>query len=64
MPDGVVAGGRQFEAGHLPQEPVRDLEQDAGPVAGVGLGARRPPVLQVAERTDGELDDPPGWRAP
>ena len=58
--DGVLAHGREAEAGYLPQEPVRDLEQDAGPVTGVGLGSRRPSVLQVAERTHGELDDPPG----
>jgi hypothetical protein len=35
--DGVGAGLGQLEAGDLTEEGVRDLEQDARAVAGVGL---------------------------
>ena len=46
--DGVGAGGRQREVDDLAQERVRDLDQDAGAVAGVGLGAAGAAVLEVA----------------
>ena len=38
---GVAPGVGQSQASHLPIEPVRDLEEDAGAVAGVHLGAGR-----------------------
>ena len=55
--DAVGARGRQREVDHGPQEPVGDLEQDPGAVAGVDLGARRAPVVEVAERVEGVGDD-------
>jgi hypothetical protein len=33
------------------------LDEDAGTVAGVGVGARRAPVLEVADGVDAVLDD-------
>jgi hypothetical protein len=36
---------------------VGNLEEDAGPVAAVGVGAGCAPVAQVDERAHGELDD-------
>ncbi len=42
--------GREREPGDSPQEPVGYLEQDAGTVAGVGLGPGRATVGQVGER--------------
>src|SRR5205823_5937549 len=41
----VPAGRRQLEVGYLLEQFVRGLEQDAGAVAGVELGARCPTVL-------------------
>ena len=38
------------------EQPVGDLEQDAGTVAGVGLGAGRAAVLEVGERQQAGLD--------
>ncbi len=58
--DGVRAGGRELEPGlHCDgaQEGVGDLHQDAGAVTGVGLGARRTPVLEVAQRGQGLRHD-------
>ena len=54
---GVGALGRQREADHLAEEPVGDLDQDAGAVAGVDLAARRAPVLEVAQRADALAHD-------
>ena len=56
--DGIAAGARQLEAAHGPQERVGHLEQDAGAVAGVGLGAGRAAVVEVAQRGECGLDDP------
>ena len=39
------------------EEAVRDLQQHAGAVAGVGLGAAGAPVVEAAEHLDGVLDD-------
>ena len=47
--DAVGTRGRQCEVDDLPQEAVGDLQQDAGAVAGVDLGARRAAVVEVAE---------------
>ena len=44
-------------ASHLPVEAVRDLEQDAGAVAGVDLGAGRAPVLEVAQAGQAHAHD-------
>ena len=54
--DGVLVGAGQLEpelTGDLTEEPVGDLEQDAGTVTGVGLGADGAPVLEVAQGLDG-----------
>ena len=54
--DGVGAGLGQLEAGDLAEEGVRDLEQDAGAVARVGLGAGGAAVLEVAQYGERLLD--------
>src|SRR5581483_4427502 len=46
-----------------PEELVGDLDQDAGPVAGVDLHAGGAAVLEVTERADAHLDDVVGGRA-
>ncbi len=49
----VAAGLGQVEAGRTPaKKPVRDLDEDPGPVAGGHLGAGGAPVGQVLERGD------------
>ena len=48
--DGVRARAREVEVHDRAQEGVGDLEQDAGAVAGVRLGARCPAVVEVAQR--------------
>ena len=53
----VAAVGRQREVDDLTQERVGDLREDAGAVAGVHLGTDRPAVLEVAQRSQRELDD-------
>ena len=50
MPAGVRTLGREREPGDRPQELVGHLEQDAGAVAGVGLGPGGTTVGQVGER--------------
>ena len=54
---GVVARLRQGEWSDLGEEAVRDLDQDPGAVAGVGLGTGCPTVLHVAQRSKPERDD-------
>ena len=54
--DGVRAGLGQLESGHLAEEGVRDLGQDARAVARVGLGAGGAAVLQVAQYGQRLLD--------
>ncbi len=49
-PDGVGARAGELEVDDVAQERVRDLEQDAGAVAGVHLGAGRAAVVEVAQR--------------
>ena len=55
--DAVGAGRRQLEVDDRPQEAVGHLQQDAGAVAGVDLGARRAPVVEVAEGVERVGDD-------
>ena len=54
--DGVGAGRGQLDprlgADDLAQEAVGHLDQDPGAVAGVGLGARRPAVLEVGQGSE------------
>ena len=58
----VAAGGRQLEAKLGAQERVRDLQQDAGAVTRVGVGALSPAVLHVLEREQGPADHLVGGR--
>ena len=55
---GVLTLGRKFELHHGPEEPVGRLHEDAGAVAGVGLRAGCAAVFEVAQRADGQLDEP------
>ena len=55
--DAVRAGGREREGDRLAEEAVGDLDEDAGAVAGVDLGARGAPVVEVAERVERVVDD-------
>ena len=48
---------RQGEVDHLAQEPVRHLDEQAGAVTGVGLGALGAAVVEVAQRGEAQLDD-------
>ncbi len=64
-PDGVAAGRRQLDSGsHTTEERVGDLQQDARTVTGVGIRARSPAVLEVAEGLKALLDDGVGRLAP
>ena len=59
MADGIVAGLRQLDAERaalLAQELVRDLDQDAGAVAGDRIGADGTAVLQVLQDGERVLD--------
>ena len=64
----VAAGLRELDPGHPLEEGVRDLQQDAGPVAGLLVAADRAAVLQVDQDADRVLDDRgatspvAGWR--
>ena len=49
---GVVTGGREIELDDGAIERVRDLQEDAGAVAGVGLRTGRTAVLQVRQRRE------------
>ncbi len=56
----VLAEGRQLDGalgGDVPEEPVRHLQEDAGSVARLGVGAEGPPVGKVLEGGQPELDD-------
>jgi hypothetical protein len=55
--DGVGSLGGQREGDLLAQERVRDLDQDAGAVARVGLRAGGPAVLEVPECGQCLVDD-------
>ena len=55
--DGVRVRLRELEVDDLAEERVREAEQDARAVTGVGLGAGRAAVLEVAERGDRLGDD-------
>ncbi len=48
--DGVPVPGGQREVDALAEEPVGDLDQDPGAVAGVGLGTDRTAVVDAVER--------------
>ena len=54
--DGVSTGLGQLESGHLTEEGVGDLGEDARAVAGVGLGAGGAAVLKVAQNRERLLD--------
>jgi hypothetical protein len=54
---GVAALHRQLEVAHLAVVGVRDLDQDAGPVAGVRFGAGSAAVLEVAQGGQGLRHD-------
>ena len=49
MPVAYAPAGGQVEVDDRAEEAVGDLDQDPGAVAGVGLGARRAPVVEVAD---------------
>src|SRR5690606_32297405 len=53
----------QLEPELGPEEGVRDLEEDAGAVAGVLLGADGAPVVEVLQRGEAGLDDLTGRSA-
>src|SRR5690606_6624553 len=57
--DAVVAGRRQVEreVGRRPEEPVGDLNQDAGAVARVGLATAGAAMLEIPEDLDALADD-------
>jgi len=52
QPGGVTAAGGQAEAAGRAEERVRDLGQNARPVAGLRVASLRAPVVQVTQ--DGE----------
>ena len=51
-PGRVGTRGRERAAGHGPVEGVGDLDQDAGPVAGVDLRSRGTSVFEVAQAAE------------
>ena len=55
--DAVAPARRQLERDRLAQELVRHLQQEAGAVAGLGVGAGGAAVLEVGERLDPESHD-------
>ena len=55
-PGGVLAHRRQLEGHDRAVETVGHLDEDPGTVAGVGLGAGRAAVIQVAERRERLVD--------
>ncbi len=64
--DRVFAGRRQAEAvllGRRGEERVRDLDQDAGAVAGARIGADGAAMLEIAEDRKRVLDDLVGFAA-
>ena len=52
----IAAGLGQGEVAHRPEEPVGNLHQHPGAVAGVGVGALGAPVLHVRQRAQTPLD--------
>ena len=57
QPGAVGPGRRQGQSGDATQEPVGHLHQDAGAVAGVGVGARGATVFEVDEQGQRIADD-------
>ena len=57
MPTPYAPGAGSDEPGRVPEEGIRELEQDPGAVAAVGLGARGAAMTEVDERLDALLDD-------
>ncbi len=55
--DGVVARGGKLEGHDGAEERVGDLHQDPGAVACSGVGPDGPAVLEVAQGTQGGVDD-------
>ena len=58
MPVAYAPSGGQLEVDGRPVEGVGHLHEDAGAVAGVGLGAGRAAVVQAAHRGERLVDDP------
>ena len=54
---GVCARSGQIEVDHGTEERIRYLDENAGAVTGVRLGAGGAPVLEVDQRGDGLLDN-------
>ena len=54
---GVRPGGRQGEVHDRTQEPIGDLNEDAGAVAGVRVRTERATMFEVAECSDCVFDD-------
>lgn len=50
--DPILSRRRQGLREHAPEERVRQLQQDAGTVARIGIGAGSPAVLEIPERDD------------
>ncbi len=57
MPVAYAPAGGSVEVDDRPVEAVGHLHEDAGAVAGVGLGAGRAAVVQVAHRGERLVDD-------
>ncbi len=57
MPVAYAARRREVEVDDRPVERVGHLHEDSRAVAGVGLGAGRAPVVQVAHRCERLVDD-------
>ena len=55
MPTAYAPASGQGEVDALAEEAVRDLDQDAGTVADVGLGVGGAAVVEVAQRLQPEL---------
>src|SRR5690606_36624826 len=54
---GVATRRRQLGRHHRAEELVRDLDEDAGTVAGAGLGTDGAAVVQVVQHGEGVPDD-------
>ena len=52
----VLARLGQCEGGDLPEEPIRNLEQNARAIAGVRIGPARAAVFEVDEKVEGRAD--------
>ena len=64
MPTAYAPAAGRSKSTTVAEERVRDLSQDAGAVAGVGLGAGGAAVLEVAQGGQGLVDDVVARRSP